>query len=262
METERKKSVLGYVKMAAIALILCGVVVLCVMGYRAQRNSVCRKIEVSVSYQGENKPFDENDVLGLLDSNRIRVVGEEKHNVDLAAVYDVLGKVPFVKTIKPVYFSGNQLNIEIELHRFLARVYASDGRDFYLCEDGSLIPYTNRICERLLLVEGNVPKVPDSVRHVNKVGPTMKRIWSLASVISANPFYSAQFKQVYVNDQKEFELIATMGKHTVLLGDGTNAEEQLFQLLEAYKQGISYMDPEKYCQLDLRYKNRIIAKKR
>jgi len=33
-------------------------------------------------------------------------------------------------------------------------------------------------------------------------------------------------------------------------------------LTEVYRQGIVYMNPDRYTMLDIRYKNRIIAKKR
>ncbi len=260
---EREKSSIGLrVRSLLMLLLFVGVVVLAVVAYLKQRKSVCEEVAVKIEYAGSHKPMTEKEIIDMVEHSGIKTVGLEKHTVNLAALYDMLGKISFVKTVKPIYFSGNTLNIDLELHGILAHVYPANGEDFFICDDGTLLPYSPRVKERVLVASGFIPTPAAQTKNINKAGKTLNSIYRLAELISSDDFYEAQFKQVFVNSDRELGLIASMGRHTVLIGDGENAEEQLAQLREVYRQGISFMEPDKYCQLDLRFKNRIIAQKR
>ena len=89
----------------------------------------------------------------------------------------------------------------------------------------------------------------------------MERLYLIAQAILEDPFSTAQFRQMYVNEKQEIELIPTVGNHVVLFGTEENAEDKLFNLKETYSHALVY-GVEQYKQLDARYKNRIIAKKR
>ena len=57
-------------------------------------------------------------------------------------------------------------------------------------------------------------------------------------------------------------LIPTVGRHKVIFGTDKNMEEKLFNLQQTYQQGLAYMGMDQYATLDVRYKNRVIAKKK
>ncbi|MBQ7490305.1 MAG: hypothetical protein IJT51_07300 [Bacteroidales bacterium] len=259
---EKGKSIGVHVRSLLMILLFLGVVALTIVAYLQQRKSVCENVAVSITYSGSHKPVSEKEIVALIGRSGIKTVGVEKHTVNLAALYDTISKIPFVKTIKPIYFSGTTLNIDLELHGMVAHVYPLDGEDFFICEDGTLLPYSPRVKERMLIANGFILAPPARIKEAGAAGKTLNSIYMLAGVIASDDFYKAQFKQIFVNSEHELELVASVGRHTVLIGDGTNAEEQLSQLRTAYKQGISFMEPDKYCQLDLRFKNRIIAQKR
>jgi len=259
---EKGKSVWGYVRSLMILLLLCGMVTLAIFAFLHQRKRICEDVSVTIEYGGTHKPVTEKEVVAIIEHSGLKVIGVEERNVNLAAIYDTLGNLPFVKAVNPIYFSGSTLNIDLQLHEFVAHVYPNNGNDYFICADGTLLTYSPRIKERLLIACGNIPALKTNSCDISQAGKTLNRIYDIAQLIAADKFYSAQFKQLYVNAEKEFELIASVGKHTILIGDGSNAEEQLSQLRTVYKQGIAFMQPDKYSHLDLRYKNRIIAQKR
>lgn len=250
------------VRPLALLLLAVGVVALAVFAFIHQRKRVCEEVAVSIMYSGEHKPVSEKEILSLIASNGVEIIGTEERAVDIAAIYSALGKNPFIKEVKPMYFAGSTLNIKIELHKLLVHVYPASGNDFFICEDGTILPYSPRVKERLLIAAGNIPELNKQTKSIATAGKTLNSIFNISKLIVADDFFKAQFKQLYVNEEREFELPASVGKHIVLLGDGSNAEEQLEQLKTAYSNGFAFIGPDKYCQLDLRYKNRIIAKKR
>jgi len=57
-------------------------------------------------------------------------------------------------------------------------------------------------------------------------------------------------------------LVATVGKQVILFGNDDNASEKLFNLKQVYQNGLSHKGYDRYTQLDVRYKNRIIAQRK
>lgn len=227
-----------------------------------QRNRACERIEVALLYDGQKCPLTEAEVLQQLAAHHVEVEGTAIKDLDLAAVYKVLEMNPYVDSIYPIYFSGSTMQVELKLTEFIAHLFPTQGDDYFLCRNGELFPYTPKVREPLLIVTGDLPAAPARIRRINGNDHLLKRIHKMASILTGTPFYRAQFKQLCYNPQHEFELVPSMGRQTILIGNGNQLEEKLSQLEIAYKKGIAYMTPALYSQLDLRYKNRIIATKR
>ena len=90
----------------------------------------------------------------------------------------------------------------------------------------------------------------------------MLSAYNIAHAIQQNEFAKVQFRQIYINENQEIELIPSVGRLTVLFGDDTDAAEKLVHLREVYRNGLIYTNINQYTQLDVRFKNRVIAKKR
>ena len=75
------------------------------------------------------------------------------------------------------------------------------------------------------------------------------------------PFFNENFKQIYVNEQRVIELVPINGSLTILFGDEVDAEEKFFKIKEIYTNVLPYSADKKYSLIDVRFKNRVIAKK-
>jgi len=222
----------------------------------------CEKIEIVIRSEVKELTVTREEVLSILKKNKIKIVGEELKDIDQKAIFEKLKAHPYIKQINPIRFSGQKLIIDIELRKLLLHVYPMVGQQYFVDHDGFLLPYNHNVQERLLIANGYLDASYRAGAQVRNTDSMLVALYDIAKTIDTSNFYRAQYKQLYVNQEDDIELVPAVGSQIILLGKGNNAAEKLFQLTEAYRQGLVYMNPDKYTLLDLRYKNRIIAKKR
>ena len=92
--------------------------------------------------------------------------------------------------------------------------------------------------------------------------PIIKDIYNLASYINKDDFWKAQFQQIYVNENFEFELIPIVGDFNIIFGDISNIEKKFEKLKLMYKTGFNNEGWNKYKTINLKYKNQIVCTKK
>lgn len=242
-----------------IALSIVAVVVIAIIKMRSR---ACEKIEVKFHYNGEFLPLDETGVTSMLEDAEIPIIGEELKNIPLHQVSNVLKTNPFVKEIEKMYFTGTSLVISILLKTPLLHIYPLTGEQYFMDEDGMLLPYSPNIKENLMVANGQITEQYNSSYRLNEGKRILRSLYLIAKTIHADPFYNAQFRQMYVNDNLEIELIPTVGNHIVLFGNEERISDKLFILQKTYTDALAYTGMDQYKQLDVRFRNRVIAQKR
>jgi hypothetical protein len=172
-----------------------------------------------------------------------------------------LGKENYIKSVNKVHFLGSKLHIEVTLHDILLVVEPMNGQKFLLDIEGTYLPYSPELNSDVIIVSGSIP---NTFQNKDRITPAHKELYDLFSVallINKDPFYAALFHQLEINNKQEIKLIPRVGKMPVLLGDIQDAEDKLNTLKYMYDDILPYMNENKYAQLDVRFKNRIVATK-
>jgi cell division protein FtsQ len=114
------------------------------------------------------------------------------------------------------------------------------------------------------VVNGNVPlPIELDGDDINPTpNPKWKSLFNLINTINKDAFFQAQFEQVYINAQGEYELTPRVGRHAILLGKDDGVEMKLKKLKLFYQEGISKVDWNKYKQIDLRFNDQVVCAKR
>lgn len=242
-----------------VTLVVIAIVVVAIVTMQSRH---CEKVQVRIQYNGENPTVSSEDVIALLEEENIPILGEELKEIDAATISKVIEKNPFVRKTNKVLTAGTTLIIDISLRNLLVHIYPEKGEQFFIDEEGFLLPYSSKVKENLIVANGNIEHSYKAGHYLDTAKNRLNDIYSIAKILSAEDFYSAQFRQIYINSNQEIELIPMVGKQIVLVGDGQNIQEKLFNLKETYKNALVYKGIDQYAQLDLRFKNRVIAKKR
>jgi cell division protein FtsQ len=237
-------------------------IIVVVIAVVKMQHRICDKIEIVIHSEMKGLTVTQEEVLAILKKNKIKIVGEELREIDQKAIFEKLKAHPYIKQINPIRFSGQKLIIDIELRKVLLHVYPMVGQQYFIDQDGFLLPYNQNVRDRLLIANGYLQAGYRAGTIVRNTDSMLVALYDIAKTIDTSDYYRAQYKQLYVNQENNIELIPTVGSQIILLGKENNVGEKLFQLTEAYRQGLVYMNPDRYSLLDLRYKNRIIAKKR
>ena len=216
----------------------------------------CERISVVAHTQNESVTLAQKDVERLLSNAKIKVVGKEVKEVDLGEITNLLKANPYIATVNFVHFAGKKLVIDYNLKEIVMHVFTSNGEHYFVDNGGTVVPFTSKMQDYLMVVNGNVS---DNYKPVKKAPRKVQDALALARKINENDFYQAQFRQIYLNNHGEMELTATVGGQTILFGGLDDADQKLANLKTVFENGLSHKGYNTYAQLDARFKNRIIA---
>lgn len=239
--------------------LVAGVLVICVFAIVKMPKRLCESMVVVAHSRNESAVLTRQDVEAVIANAGIRVIGEKMKDIDLDHIKRLLQQNPYIQKLNFIRFSGRQLRIDYTLKPFIVHVYDIEGHQYFAGRDGELLPYTEKMQDNLIIVNGNIHQ---NYKKGVKAGKTLMAAVHLANLIDGDDFYRAQFRQIYVNENQQMELVSTVGGQIILFGNDDNAAEKLMCLKEVYRNGLSRKGYDHYAQLDVRYRNRIIAQRK
>lgn len=222
----------------------------------------CSACEVVVNYDGEYPTVSEADILKLLKDNQIETIGIPVKDIDLEQIAKLLKQEKYIKAVNDVQCISTKLRINVTLKNILLHVYAKDGSQYFIDEDGIILPFSTAVKENVPVVNGNITVKYNKEKKDYECDSNLLHAFKVATYMHNDDFCQNQFRQLYVTNSDDLVLIPTIGRHIILFGKAENMEEKLFNLKQTYQQGLAYLGMDQYVSLDLRYKNRVIAKKR
>jgi cell division protein FtsQ len=249
---------------AILKIVLCiGIIVVVVVAAIAMKGRRCEAIEVAFMPKNSAAILTQSDVQKLLAQNHITYLNKKVKEVEPDKISMLLQQHPYVDEVAGVYFSGATLRIDLKLKQPILRLYPRQGSQYLMDDKGRLLPCLPTMQERLLIANGAISQ-EYRAGLTDTCNATLRQLYVVASAINRNPFLKAQISQLYItgDPNSPIEMVPVMGNQTILLGDTSNLESKLNTLQTVYKEGVSYMGFDKYAQLDLRFKNRVVAKKR
>ena len=180
----------------------------------------------------------------------------EKHNFDnvvLSQFYlndleEILLKHPAVK--KAEVYSNQQgvINIKLQQKKAIVRIKTA-AADYYLDEDGSVMPLSKECTPRAIVVSGDV----NHQHHPS--------IYAFIQIINKSEFWKSQIMQLhFLGDQ--VVLIPRVGNQKIHFGMLVNSSEKLDNLYQFYKQAMPVKGWQTYSDISLKYNNQIVCTKK
>ena len=130
-------------------VLIISVLVVTILAFVQIPKRQCSKVEVVAHTQNESIVLPQADVERLLSEAGIETVGARIKEVDLAAITSLLKENPYIKEINFVHFAGSRLVIDYELRTLLLHVFSADGDQYFVDNEGNLVPYTPKMKDYL-----------------------------------------------------------------------------------------------------------------
>lgn len=235
----------------------------------SKNNQVLGLPDVKISVFEDQVFLTEDDIL-----NRLKDQGLVSENmlfseVDIRKVERFLEQMSEVKTVSVFIGSGKYWEVNIELKQAIARLFNLDGSSCYLDKDGNLLPTSINYAAHVVTVNGYINETDftkrvqtvinnDSLRTIEIIDD----LYAISDYVCLNNFLSAQITHIYVNANKEFELIPRVGNQRILFGKAENIAGKFKKLEVFYKEGISNAGWNKYDTINIMYKNQVVCSKR
>ncbi len=250
-----------------IGLLLYLFIVLGVTGQAGDEVPI-NKINVTIGDSASNTFLETSEVIELISNKHI--LGEHRGEINTHKLekkietHSSIAKAEIYTTIT------GKMNIGIQQRKPIIRVYDRRGRSYYIDEEGLIMPLSNMQAAHVLVANGHIPVVErKKLGKYNFSKPYEKGsfkilhdLFELISFIKTNEFWNAQIEQIYVNKDKEFEMVPRVGAQIIHFGDINDYQYKLKKLYALYTKGLANGDWNKYEKINLKHSNQVICTKR
>lgn len=236
-----------------------------------QKESLCTSINVIVKDTLKYRFVEEDDLVKLIDPNEGKVLGKPMEDINISMLEKIINNQPYIKSAQVFKSINGELNIEIIQRNPIIRIINEKDLGFYIDNEGELLPLSKKISLRLPIANGYIQFQPDFGSSVNifsdeyrndESAKILRDLSTLANFINNHDFWQAQIQQIFVNKEKEFELVPLVGAQIILLGKIDNYKDKFRNLEATYKKGFLYKGWNKYKKINLKYENQVICEKK
>ncbi len=220
-------------------------------------NKQCKGITVETV--GDDHFFvTEKEVVQLLNANG-SIQGSAIAGIKVNMLEKRLENDKWIKNAELYVDNNQQLQVVIEENEPVARIFTVGGQSYYIDSSCTRLPLNNKVSVRVPMIT-NFPS--DRMRWSNADSALMADIKNMMVYINNHSFWKAQVAQVHINNNRELELVPTIGSHVVLFGKPTDVDAKFNRLYSFYKQVWVNIGLEKYTTLNVRYRGQVVATKK
>lgn len=217
---------------------------------------VCTKVQVIIP--GNQYFIDKGEVSSIIGIESNSLVGRKLQNINIQALESKLRANPFIEAAKVYTDMDGVITVEISQRRPLMRIINNVNQDYYIDEHGLKIPLSDNFTAKVLVANGVIDEPflgkVDTLKY-----QLTKDLFKTALYISKDSLWSAQIGELYVNSQREIELVPRVGNQRILLGTADSLETKLANLRAFYKQAIPLVGWDAYRVINIKYPNQVIG---
>jgi cell division protein FtsQ len=245
------------------------------MGFvNKQQNSLpCTKLDVKVDQDGDLYFLSVPDIKQLIYDRGDSIVGQPKSTVNIPEIEHALNSHADIAKAEVYVTINGEVKVEVKQRRPLIRVINMDGDSYYLDDEGKLMPLSDKYTAKVLIANGVIQE-PYAKRYKYSIADIAKdslmkatsmldELYAMAKYINADEFWRSQVQQIYINSDKDMEIVPMVGDQKIIFGDTTSMDEKFKKLLTFYQQGLNTTGWwDKYSTINLKFKNQIVCTKK
>lgn len=241
---------MNWLKNIVYLILFGGLVVL--LGFTEQQQDAlpCAGVQIQVNNEAESF-VTRGEVIHILNSIVDSLSGLPIKELPLYEMEKTIEQHGLIENAEVFVLPSGELQVEFTQKKPIVRVQNRSGKEFYITMDGSPFPLSRNYTQRVLIANGHIA---DSI--------DLARLTKLSAYIVQDDFWKAQITQIYLNENKEFELVPRVGNHTILLGGLEEMESKFEKLMLFYQKGVQQTGWNNYSLINLKYKNQLVCVKR
>lgn len=241
-------------------LLAAGSVVLLVAAMQRKDAKHCREIKIDIQGADINLFVDETDILNAIKAiEQDNPVGKPVGSFNLKKLETALEKNIWVKSAELFFDNNEVLRVNVQEREPIARVFTKGGNTFYIDEELTMLPLSEKFSARLPVFTG----FPSDTKVLSTIDSILLReIKDISLAIQKDTFCMALIDQVDITAGRQFEMIPKIGNQLIRFGDGTDVDEKLNKLQLFYKEVMGKAGWNDYSVINIQYKNQVVAKKR
>ncbi|MDB5149954.1 MAG: cell division protein FtsQ, partial [Mucilaginibacter sp.] len=202
--------------------------------------------------------IDKQEVDHIIEVTSHSLVGKPIEDINIQELEDKLKANPFIEFAKVYTEMDGVLRVEVSQRQPILRIMNHYDMDFYVDQHGLKIPLSPNFTARVLVANGFIEEL--FTNHVDSLHTRLaKDLFKTADYIRKDSLWDAQIAQMYVNSDREIELIPRVGNQRVLIGNADSLSVKFSNLLAFYKQVLPKVGWDTYRIINVKYTNQVIG---
>lgn len=200
------------------------------------------------------------DLAELLKKNyKLKLKDQHVDKLDLNKIESIVEKNDFVRDAQVYIDARNNLKIRVEQRTPVLRVILRDQATFYIDEAGHKLPVSDNAVLRLPVLTGELPQFRnDMIRDSSNV---YSKAFNIILAVRKDPFMTGLTEQLVADDKKDISIIPKLGNHRIILGNADDIGNKFKRLEIFYKKGMPSEGWDLYKEINLKYRDQVIARK-
>jgi len=233
------------------------VVVLLVGAIGIRNRNTCNGIRIAYTQPGGGRYVDSQQIVHLLKADaESRLTGAPLSSLDLNRMEDRLESDPWIRDADLYLDRGHILHMRIEERSPVARIFTRSGHSFYMDSLLNRIPLNPLYTDRLPVFTGMPVSImgrqPGDTQHLAEV-------WQIVSYMRSDELAMAIVDQADFEPGTGYVLIPKLGEHRIVFGDAKDVGGKFRRLRIFYQQVMSRTGWNSYRQIDVRYRDQVVA---
>ena len=194
-----KRIFLSFLLLAVIAYLIVAVAAFS----KKPQGQLCNDIEIVSVDTTETGFITKREILNLLNASRINPIGKDLDSINTMKMEQAIAQHPAVKRVDCYKTPSGMIGVDIAQRIPVLRIMAANGDDYFVDEEGSIIPARRNIAH-LVVVTGRVNK--DFVS---------KELYKFGVFLQKNEFWRSQIEQINILSGNNIEFVPRVGDHLV-----------------------------------------------
>lgn len=248
---------LGYACLGLIALAGIGML----MGLVKKKDTAQACVSMKVVVEGKETFIDQHDISDLVNSQFGEIIGRPLNQIPIDEMERALMDLPYVSAAEIFTDMDGVLQIVVQQREVLLRIINHAGKEYYIDTKGAKIPVTLKYVPHVLVANGHIregyEKALDTVQT-----KLVKDLISIVEHVKGDPLWSNQIVQLYVDQQRDIEIIPRIGTQPLVIGTADKLSEKLDRLEIFYKKILPKVGADAYEKVNVKYDGQIICERR
>ncbi len=240
---------------------------------KEQDSLTCKSLDIKVNQDDDLYFLNKIDIAQLIHDRGDSIIGQPKSTINIPEIEYVLNNQSDVANAEVYATINGEIKVEVKQRKPVIRIINANGESYYLDDEGKLMPLSDKYTARVIIANGYIlePYARRYMYTIEDIGKDsmakensmLDELYAMAKYINADEFWKAQVKQIYINADRDMEIVPLVGDQKIIFGDTTAMDEKFKKLLTFYQQGLNITGWwNKYSSINLKFKNQIVCTKK
>lgn len=245
---------------------------LLVAAVTTSQDAVLRDVVVNIDFVGENFFIEQEEIEESVFDLGYQRDSTSMMDINPSNIERLLENNAYIADAEVYKELNGKLHIDVVVRKPIIRIFNDLGFSVYLDQDGMIMPLSSKYTSRTPIASGNLRLMLDSyigqnvydleAQEVHPDAWLLSDLYEVARLTTEDEFWKAQCNQIFINNDRELEMIPRVGDHTILLGDAQDLDKKLNKLKLFYEEGLSKTGWNEYKKINLKYTNQVVCEKR